>query len=85
MGQNEHCEIDEGQRLLRTVRRGAGSAVTRRPAQRVLLSAQVMFLAKIADVTFTSADRVRDVIHGSNLGRLLLRRAAGEIRRCEHR
>ncbi len=32
----------------------------------VLLSAQGMPVAKIADVTFTSADRVRDVIHNFN-------------------
>ena len=32
----------------------------------VLLSAQGMPVAKIAEVTFTSADRVRDVIHNFN-------------------
>ncbi len=32
----------------------------------ILLSAQRMPVAKIADVTFTSADRVRDVIHNFN-------------------
>ncbi len=32
----------------------------------VLLSAQRMPAAKIAEVTFTSADRVRDVIHNFN-------------------
>lgn len=32
----------------------------------VLLSAQSMPVAKIAEVTFTSADRVRDVIHNFN-------------------
>ena len=32
----------------------------------VLLSAQKMSVAKIAEVTFTSADRVRDVIHNFN-------------------
>ncbi|ALO91343.1 Putative transposase [Streptomyces hygroscopicus subsp. limoneus] len=58
-------EIDdaEGQRLLRIIRRGTGSVVTWRRAQMVLLSAQGMPVAKIAGVTFTSADRVRDVIH----------------------
>lgn len=52
-------EIDgnEGQRLLRIIRRGAGSVVTWRRAQMVLLSAQGMFVAKIAKVTFTSPDR----------------------------
>ncbi|MFJ8975151.1 transposase [Streptomyces anulatus] len=56
------CEIDddEGQRLLRIIRRGSGSVVTWRRAQMVLLSAQGMPVAKIAEVTFTSADRVRD-------------------------
>jgi transposase len=32
----------------------------------VLLSAQAMPVNKIAEVTFTSADRVRDVIHNFN-------------------
>src|SRR5215218_10608076 len=57
---------DEGNRLLRIVRRGTGSVVTWRRAQMVLLSAQAMPVAKIAEVTFTSADRVRDVIHNFN-------------------
>ncbi len=48
---------------MRIVRRGAGSAVTWRRAQMVLLSAQKMSPAKIAEVTFASEDRVRDVIH----------------------
>src|SRR3954467_10257879 len=54
---------DEGMRLLRIVRRGTGSVVTWRRAQMVLLSAQGMPVAKIAEVSFTSADRVRDVLH----------------------
>jgi hypothetical protein len=53
---------DERQRLLRIVRRGTGSVVTWRRAQMVLLSAQGVPPARIAEVTFTSADRVRDVI-----------------------
>jgi transposase len=57
---------DEGQRLLRIIRRGSGSVVTWRRAQMVLLSAQGMPVAKIAEVTFTSANRVRDVIHNFN-------------------
>jgi transposase len=57
---------DEGRRLLRIIRRGTGSVVTWRRAQMVLLSAQGMSVAKIAEVTFTSADRVRDVIHNFN-------------------
>jgi Winged helix-turn helix len=57
---------DEGQRLLRIVRRSSGSVVTWRRAQMILLSAQGMDPAKIAQVTFTSPDRVRDVIHNFN-------------------
>jgi transposase len=57
---------DEGNRLLRVVRRGTGSVVTWRRAQMVLLSAQRMPVAKIAEVTFTSPDRVRNVIHNFN-------------------
>lgn len=58
---------DEGRRLLRIVRRGTGSVVTWRRAQMVLLSAQGMPVAKIAEVSFTSDDRVRDVIHNFNI------------------
>ncbi|XVQ90089.1 helix-turn-helix domain-containing protein [Microbispora siamensis] len=57
---------DEGNRLLRIVRRGSGSVVTWRRAQMVLLSAQGMSTAQIAKVAFTSEDRVRDVIHNFN-------------------
>jgi transposase len=57
---------DEGNKLLRIVRRGSGSVVTWRRAQMVLLSAQGMDVASIAEVTFTSPDRVRDVIHNFN-------------------
>ncbi|MET7746705.1 IS630 family transposase [Streptomyces sp. NPDC005385] len=57
---------DEGRRLLRIIRRGAGSVVTWRRAQMVLLSAQGMPVARIAEVSFTSADQVRDVIHNFN-------------------
>jgi transposase len=57
---------DEGQRLVRIVRRGSGSVVTWRRAQMVLLSAQGMGVAAIAKVAFTSADRVRDVIRNFN-------------------
>src|ERR671933_1367464 len=57
---------DEGNKLLRIVRRSSGSVVTWRRAQMVLLSAQGMPVAKIAEVTFTSPDRVRDVIHNFN-------------------
>ncbi|MBW8806610.1 MAG: helix-turn-helix domain containing protein, partial [Catenulisporales bacterium] len=48
------------------MRRGTGSVLTWRRAQMVLLSAQRMSGAKIAEVTFTSEDRVRDVIHNFN-------------------
>jgi transposase len=41
--------------------------VTWRRAQIVLLSAQGMPAAKIAQVTFTAPDRVRDVIHSFNV------------------
>jgi transposase len=57
---------DEGNRLLRMVRRSSGSVVTWRRAQMVLLSAQGMDVPMIAEVTFTSPDRVRDVIHNFN-------------------
>jgi transposase len=57
---------DEGNRLLRIVRRSSGSVVTWRRAQMVLLSAQGMDATGIAEVTFTSADRVRDVLHNFN-------------------
>ena len=57
---------DEGNRLLRIVRRSSGSVVTWRRAQMVLLSAQGMDVPAIAKVTFTSPDRVRDVIHNFN-------------------
>ena len=57
---------DEGNRLLRIVRRGSGSVVTWRRAQMVLLSAQGMDVGQIAKVAFTSEDRVREVIHNFN-------------------
>ncbi|WSE11911.1 helix-turn-helix domain-containing protein [Streptomyces sp. NBC_01280] len=56
---------DEGRRLLRIIRRGTGSVVTWRRAQMVLLSAQGTSVANIAEVTFTSDDRVRDVLHNN--------------------
>lgn len=45
---------DEGNELLRIVRRRSGSVVTWRRAQMVLLSAQGMAVPEIAKVTFTS-------------------------------
>jgi len=56
----------EGNKLLRIVRRSSGSVVAWRRAQMVLLSAQGMDAVKIAEVTFTSPDRVRDVLHNVN-------------------
>lgn len=64
--QVREIDDDEGRRLLRIIRRGTGSVVTWRRAQMVLLSAQGMPVTKIAEVSFTSADRVRDVIHNFN-------------------
>ena len=58
---------EEGNRLLRIVRRSSGSVVTWRRAQMVLLSAQRMEVPAIAKVTFTSQDRVREVLHNFNL------------------
>ena len=57
---------EEGNRLLRIVRRSSGSVVTWRRAHMVLLSAQGMDVAMIAKVTFTSPDRVREVLHNFN-------------------
>jgi transposase len=57
---------DEGNRLLRIVRRSSGSVVTWRRAQMVLLAAQAMPVPQIAKVAFTSEDRVREVIHNFN-------------------
>ena len=57
---------EEGNRLLRIVRRSSGSVVTWRRAQIVLLAAQRMPPARIAEVVFGDADRVREVIHNFN-------------------
>src|SRR3954462_282207 len=57
---------EEGNRLLRVVRRSSGSVVTWRRAQMVLLSVQGMEVAQIPKVTFTSPDRVREVINNFN-------------------
>jgi transposase len=57
---------DEGNRLLRIVRRTSGSVVTWRRAQIVLLSAQGMAPPRISEVVFTDPDTVRDVIHNFN-------------------
>ncbi|HML00346.1 MAG TPA: IS630 family transposase [Acidimicrobiales bacterium] len=57
---------EEGNRLLRIVRRGSGSVVKWRRAQIVLWSAQAMDVPQIAKIAFTSEDRVRAVIHNFN-------------------
>src|SRR5436309_2619729 len=57
---------EEGNRLLRMIRRSSGSVVTWRRAQIVLLAAQRMPAARIAEVVFTDPDTVRDVIHNFN-------------------
>lgn len=57
---------EEGNRLLRIVRRGSGSVVTWRRAQIVLLSAQRMPATRISEVVFTDPDTVREVIRNFN-------------------
>lgn len=57
---------DEGNRLLRIVRRTSGSVVTWRRAQIVLLSAQGMGPPRISEVVFTDPGTVRDVVHNFN-------------------
>ncbi len=57
---------EEGNRLLRIVRRSSGSVVTWRRAQMVLLSIQSTDMVGIAKVTFTCPDRVREVINNFN-------------------
>src|SRR6266702_4990581 len=57
---------EEGNRLLRMVRRSSGSVVTWRRAQIVLLAAQRMPPTRIAEVVFSDPDTVREVIHNFN-------------------
>ncbi len=57
---------EEGNRLLRIVRRSSGSVVTWRRAQIVLLAAQRMPATRIAEVVFSDPDTVREVIHSFN-------------------
>jgi transposase len=57
---------EEGNRLLRIVRRTSGSVVTWRRAQIVLLSAQGLTPTRISEVVFTDPDTVREVIHNFN-------------------
>ena len=57
---------EEGNQLLRMVRRGAGNIVTWRRAQIVLWAAQGYRVSRIAEIGFTSEDRVREVIHNFN-------------------
>lgn len=56
----------EGNKLLSIIRRGSGSVVRWRRSQIVLWSAQRMSVAQIAEIAFTSPDRVREVIHNFN-------------------
>jgi hypothetical protein len=56
--QVRELDDEEGNRLLRIIRRGSGSVATWRRAQMVLLSAQGVSVARIAQVAFTSEDRV---------------------------
>ncbi len=51
---------------MRIVRRSSGSVVTWRRAQIVLLAAQRMPAARIAEVVFSDPDTVREVIHNFN-------------------
>jgi transposase len=57
---------EEGNRLLRMIRRSSGSVVTWRRAQIVLLAAQRMPPTRIAEVVFSDPDTVREVIHNFN-------------------
>ena len=57
---------EEGNRLLRMIRRSSGSIVTWRRAQIVLLAAQRMPASRIAEVVFSDPDTVREVIHTFN-------------------
>jgi len=57
---------EEGRKLLSIIRRGSGSVVRWRRSQIVLWSAQRMSVPQIAEIAFTSEDRVREVIHNFN-------------------
>jgi transposase len=57
---------EEGRKLLSIIRRGSGSVVRWRRSQIVLWSAQRMSVSQIAEIAFTSEDRVREVIHNFN-------------------
>ena len=56
----------EGNKLLGIILRGSGSVVRWRRAHIVLWSAQRMPVSAIAEIAFTSEDRVREVIHNFN-------------------
>ena len=64
--QVRELDNDEGRKLLAIIRRGSGSVVRWRRAQIVLWSAQQMSVSQIAEIAFTSEDRVREVIHNFN-------------------
>jgi transposase len=57
---------EDGNRLLRIVRRTSGSVVTWRRVQIVLLAAHGMTPARISEVVFTDPDTVREVVHNFN-------------------
>src|SRR3974390_2372330 len=65
-GELRRISLEEGNRLLRMVRRSGGSNVTWRRAQIVLLAAQGMPPVRIAEVVFSDPDTVRDVIDNFN-------------------
>ena len=83
-------EGDEGNRLLRIVRRSSGSVVRWRRAQMVLLSAQGIDVAQVAKVAFTSPDRVREACTTSTTtasprwspGPVVIAVERGGLRRC---
>jgi hypothetical protein len=59
-GRVRETDHDGGGRSLRIIRRSTGAVAPRRRAQMLLLSAQDMGGAKIAEVAFTSTDRSRE-------------------------
>jgi hypothetical protein len=58
---------DQGNRRRRILPPSSGSVVTWPRVQMVLLSAQAMEVAAIATATFTSHDRIREVLHNLHL------------------
>jgi hypothetical protein len=58
---------DEGQRMVRIIRRGSGSVVTWRRAQMVLLSAQGMNVTLIAKVAYAYDERLHRIVDRANV------------------